>query len=79
MSGYFRLVRDVDVSGVSGTGVVAHGAEFPGGRVVLNWIVPNTVNSLGVFDSLADMLAIHGHRGSTHIEWFFHGKGGPHA
>lgn len=64
----FRLVRDTDVSGVSGTGVVAHGWVLPGGPVLLTW--PGhwrtwTVHVRG----LASVEAIHGHGGSTRIEF----------
>lgn len=31
----FELVRDVDVTGISGTGVVAEGVEFSDGTVAL--------------------------------------------
>ena len=33
----FALIRDVDVSGVSGTGVVAEGVQFSDGTCVLRW------------------------------------------
>ena len=34
----FELHRDDDVSGVSGTGVVAEGVLFSSGRVALEWL-----------------------------------------
>ena len=34
----FWLVRDTDVSGISGTGVVAEGVEFSSGVVALTWL-----------------------------------------
>jgi hypothetical protein len=34
----FRLVRDRDVSGVSGTGIVAEGTMFSDGTCVLRWL-----------------------------------------
>ena len=39
----FRLVREEDESGVSGTGVVAVGVEFPSGAVVFEWLNDRTV------------------------------------
>jgi hypothetical protein len=63
----FYLVRVEDVSGVSGTGVVAEGVEFTDGRVALRWrtATPSTV----VWDSIVDVQAIHGHDGKTQVYW----------
>jgi hypothetical protein len=63
----FRLVRIEDVSGVSGTGLVAEGVEFNSGKVVLGWC--SEIISLTIYDTLADMEAIHGHEGRTRIVW----------
>ena len=65
----FILRRFVDVSGISGIGVVARGLQFPTGRVVVEWCVPNKPPSIGVWDSIADLLEIHGHDGTTRVEW----------
>mgnify|MGYP005813502891 CR=1 FL=1 len=62
----FLLVRDVDVSGVSGTGVVAEGVEFSDGAVALHWLA-GEVHSTAVFGSLAEVRAVHGHNGATRI------------
>lgn len=59
----FSLVRKEDVSGVSGTGVVAEGVIFHDGQVVLSWFGQH--HSISVWPSLADMLAVHGHEGRT--------------
>lgn len=63
----FKLVRSVDVSGVSGTGVVAEGIEFRDGSVALHWLgdIPTTE----LLDSVGDVLKIHGHGGATVIAW----------
>lgn len=63
----FKLVRDVDDSGVSGVGVVAEGVEFENGRVVLGWTT--VVHSVGVYDDVESVEAIHGHGGKTRIVW----------
>lgn len=63
----FRLVRDVDVSGTSGTGVVAEGVEFSNGRVVMHWI--SQLDSLEIIDNMHVLIAIHGHEGRTKVEW----------
>jgi len=63
----FSLVRTEDESGVSGTGTVAVGARFPGGRCVVSWLTP--VTSVTVYDSVSDVVAIHGHGGKTRLKW----------
>jgi hypothetical protein len=72
----FRLVRDHDVSGVSGTGTVAEGVEFSDGVVALRWIVPPGNKGSGfptsvVFhdNGMASVEQIHGHSGATRIEY----------
>jgi len=63
----FRLIRLFDVSGVSGIGVVAEGVQFDDGAVALRWKGdhPSTV----AWDSIAAVLAVHGHHGATELEW----------
>ena len=66
----FQLNRKVDVSGVSGTGIVAHGVDF-GEYTVLYWIPAMTrlqVAGLGIYHSLEEVERIHGHDGKTVIE-----------
>lgn len=63
----FQLIRLFDVSGVSGIGVVAEGVQFDDGAVALRWKGdhPSTV----AWDSIAAVLAVHGHHGATELEW----------
>lgn len=63
----FEMHRDVDVSGVSGTGVVAQGVDF-GDVAVIRWLgeTPSTV----VWNSIEDAMKIHGHGGATRFVWF---------
>lgn len=69
MTGFrqFHLVRLVDVTGVSGTGVVAQGCQFEDGTVVLRWLGENA--STVIWDSIKDALKVHGHDGATTVEW----------
>jgi hypothetical protein len=60
----FHLVRDEDETGVSGTGTVAVGVVFPDGTVAMRWNT-NTA-STAVYDSLEDVIKIHGHGGKTY-------------
>lgn len=63
----FYLVRAEDVSGVSGTGVVAEGVEFRSGKAVLTWL--SEFGTVSVFDSVDDIVSVHGHEGRTWIQW----------
>ena len=63
----FLLVRDRDLTGVSGIGIVAEGAEFTSGLAVLRWL--REPYAVGVFQSVEDLIAIHGHEGATHIQF----------
>ena len=66
----FRLQRNEDVSGVSGTGVVAVGAQFPTGRVIIEWLPGKIdVRSFNIYDSLADLEATNGHENRTVVVW----------
>lgn len=68
MAGHlFELHRDRDISGISGTGVVADGVEFPDGTVVIRW--RGDRGSTVVWDDIRDPEAIHGHGGATRIVW----------
>lgn len=59
----FELYRHADVSGVSGTGVVAEGVEFADGGIALRWKGEHPATS--VWPSMASLLAVHGHEGQT--------------
>lgn len=63
----FHLIRHTDVSGISGTGVVAEGALWSSGKVALHW--PGYPSSTAVWSGLDELLAAHGHDGETTIEW----------
>jgi hypothetical protein len=63
----FILDRVEDVSGVSGTGKVAEGVEFSTGKVAVTWVTEH--RSTTVYDSMAEVEAIHGHGGRTVIKY----------
>lgn len=63
----FTLQRTVDISGVSGTGVVAEGVEFSDGTAALRW--RSGLASTAVYASVEDLVAIHGHHGATTVVW----------
>lgn len=59
----FVLQRKEDFSGVSGTGNVAQGVEFDDGSVAMRWLTATA--STAFYDSMPDVVAIHGHEGRT--------------
>lgn len=63
----FLMRRDVDVTGVSGTGLVAEGVMFSTGRVIIGWVTG--VKSVGVYDDLMDLYNTSGHNGATWPDW----------
>ena len=63
----FKLYRYQDMSGVSGTGLVAEGIVFKTGKTVICW--SRSPYSVTVFDSLDEMIQVHGHHGKTEIRW----------
>jgi hypothetical protein len=67
----FELDRQMDVSGVSGTGVVVEGVQFSDGAVVIHWLPPWATTT--VFHTLDEAMVqvekIHGHEGATVVRW----------
>lgn len=63
----FVLKRDVDVSGTSGTGVVAEGVQFSNGSCTIHWI--SQFESVENVANIAVVEEIHGHDGKTEIVW----------
>lgn len=81
----FNLVRDEDVSGISGTGIVAEGVLFsptqaaldavagtgdaPERHVAMEWLTEWPTSVVFHQKGLAAVEHVHGHNGRTHIEW----------
>jgi hypothetical protein len=61
----FYLRRDEDLSGVSGTGIVAEGVQFTDGTCAMRWLTATA--STAVYASIKDLTWIHGHNGATHV------------
>lgn len=70
----FVLIRHHDLTGVSGTGVVAEGVQFSDGRIVMRWTT-NGVHSIVIHESVEALLHIHGHEGKTIIQFLDEIKG----
>lgn len=63
----FLLVRNTDITGVSGVGVVADGVVFPDGTTVMRWRTRHA--STVVWAGVDEAMQVHGHAGATRIEW----------
>lgn len=63
----FILERDEDVSGMSGTGVVADGVQFTDGQAVLHW--RTRVHSTAIYANVDELMIVHGHGGKTRLGW----------
>lgn len=61
----FHLVRREDVTGVSGTGVVAVGCDFMSAGCVLQWV--GEIKSTFWYPSLQSVEALHGHSVKTRV------------
>lgn len=61
----FNLVRETDVSGVSGTGTVAEGVVFSDGTAAMRWLTEFA--STAVYANIEQLEAIHGHGGATRV------------
>jgi hypothetical protein len=68
----FHLVRDEDVTGLSGTGIVAEGVLFDTGTAVMRWTT-QPYSSLVIWHAadggIEGLQAIHGHGSRTRIAW----------
>lgn len=67
----FVLVRKEDVSGSSGTGIVAWGVEYPDLSVQMRWLPGKTGYSgfTAYAEGIAAVVANHGHDGRTEVRW----------
>ena len=63
----FHLRRDIDETGVSGTGIVAEGVRFSDGTVAIRWRGRHA--STVVWAHIDDAIAVHGHDGKTQVVW----------
>jgi hypothetical protein len=63
----FYFDRQTDASGASGTGSVVEGVQFSDGTCVVHWLT--AISSIGIYESIEDAIAIHGHGGATNLVW----------
>jgi hypothetical protein len=64
----FVLARHEDITGLSGTGIIAEGVAWTGGPAFLHWLTDYEafVQWPGGIDAI---LAVHGHQGATVVRW----------
>ncbi len=70
----FQLVREEDVSGISGTGVIAEGVEFTDGTVAMRWAFSEgpagyIFPTLAFHPDIRNVERLHGHGGRTKVVW----------
>lgn len=65
----FQLHRVVDVTGVSGTGIVAEGVAFSDGSVALRWLSEWPTSVVFHDRGVESIEHVHGHGGATRIVW----------
>lgn len=65
----FKVIRDKDVTGVSGTGVILEGVRFSDGHVAIHWIGSKYPWTTPVPEGIEAVLDIHGHGGLTRLVW----------
>lgn len=65
----FVLQREVDETGISGTGVVAEGIEFSDGVVALRWLGLWPTSVVFHEQGIDSVLHVHGHGGKTQVVW----------
>jgi hypothetical protein len=63
----FNVIRKKDISGISGTGLVAEGVEFHDNQVCVSWFGKHQI--VEVSKDLDTWKAVHGHGGSTVLEF----------
>ena len=70
----FQLHRRSDLTGVSGTGVVAEGVEFSDGVVGLHWTGQWPSSVVHYDRGMEAVEAVHGHGGATEVVWLDNGE-----
>jgi hypothetical protein len=70
MTRAFKLYRDKDLNGVSGTGLICEGALFSDGHAVIHWLGQYPLTTPHP-DGLSSIFAIHDHggKGDLRLVW----------
>ena len=73
----FKMIRNQDLTGTSGTGVVATGSVLDNGQTTVTWCVPakladgsyRDIKTTTIYNSWQDCILLHGHNGRTFIQF----------
>lgn len=73
----FKLIRNIDLTGTSGTGHVASGQVNADGTASMRWNTTATladgtrrkINTLTQYENWQDVVLLHGHAGRTILKW----------
>lgn len=71
----FVFLRDQDDTGISGTGLVVMGVQYPDGRCHYRWMTDHRTDQAA--DSLDTLHRVHGHQGRTRIVFVDQDDGRP--
>ncbi len=63
------MIRDEDISGMSGVGIVAEGVEFSNGWVAVTW--DSKFASVTIYQSISVAQTVHSHRGQHDTKIIF--------
>ena len=63
----FKLIREVDSSGLAGTGHVADGVQFDNEKVVICWL--NKISSIVIYDNIEDFQKISCSHSKSKVEF----------
>ena len=55
----FTVCRQLDETGVSGTGVVIEGVKLASGQAIIHWLYPPPRGGIAIFDSMDDFIKVH--------------------
>ena len=65
---HFYLLRDIDETGMSGTGKVSEGVVLPNGIAIMWWLIEPY--SIQIYESIEKLEYIHSHgRNTTKVVW----------
>lgn len=62
----FKLIRTVDVTGISGTGDIAYGVQYPDQSCALFWLKHGTH---GYYKNIGQLRDIHCYNDNARVEW----------
>jgi hypothetical protein len=62
---HFWLRRNEDLTGISGTGIVAEGNIFSNGTAIMHWL--SKESTFETFEEIEQVTRLHGHNGRSEV------------